>query len=138
MQDFVPEKHIFKNVEHFFTERIHSFHDKFVDCSLLTGVDKPEAKLDKIKMTKNPKFTLLYYKRIVGGLQKNKPLSIIRSFNKEQLVADCGIYYLNNDKDIDDFFFTQNVCNWNGSNKTCYQVWRLKKNNFKQINKHWL
>jgi len=88
MQDFAPEKHIFKDAEHFFTERIHSFHDKFVDCSLLTGVDKPEAKLDKIKMTKNPKFTLLYYKRIVGGLQKNKPLSIIRSFNKEQLVAD--------------------------------------------------
>ena len=64
MQDLAPEKHIFKDAEHFFTERIHSFHDKFVDCSLLTGVDKPEAKLDKIKMTKNPKFTLLYYKRI--------------------------------------------------------------------------
>lgn len=138
MENLKPEKHIFKNVEQFFSEKIHSFHDDFVDCSLLTGIDKPEAKLDEIKMTKNPKFTLLYYKRIVGGLLKHKPLSIIKCLDEDKLIADCGIYYLNNQKDIDGFFYTQNVSNWNGSDKTCFQVWRLKENNFKNINKHWL
>ena len=62
------EKHIFRDADFVFTEKVHSFHDKYIDCFLLIGIDSPEVPLDEVKMTKNPKFSHLYYQRIMGGI----------------------------------------------------------------------
>lgn len=137
MEENAPEQHIFKDVENIFSDKIHTFHNAFVDCSLLVGLDEPNTPLDKVKMTKNPKFTLLYYKRIVGGILSNLPLVKIKSFSDHILKSYCAIHYLNNEKDIDDFFYIQNVMNWAGTNQTCFQVWKLHYSSIFEINKHW-
>ena len=48
------EKHIFRNSEEYFSEKLHSFHDNFVDCFLLIGIDEANKAWDEIKMTKKP------------------------------------------------------------------------------------
>ena len=55
MEESGSEQHIFKDVENIFSDKIHTFHNAFVDCSLLVGLDEPNTPLDKVKMTKNPK-----------------------------------------------------------------------------------
>lgn len=137
MEKDVSEQHIFKDVDSIFSEKIHSFHESFVDCSLLVGLDEPNTPLDKVKMTKNPKFTLPYYKRIVGGLLTELPLLTVKSFSKDSLKSYCAVHYLNNEKDIDDFFYIQNVIDWAGTHKTCFQVWKLNYRSIFEINKHW-
>ena len=139
MKSSPEEQHVFKDVETYFTRKIRSFHENFVDQPLLTGVGLPDLTLDKVKMTKNPKFALLYYKRIVGGIMKGFPLITIKCFSKRNLKSYCAIHYLNNEKDIEDFFYIQNVANWAGSEKTCFQVWKIKRDsNLLTMNNHWL
>ena len=139
MKSSPEEQHVFKDVENYFTKKIRSFHEAFVEHPLLTGVDSPNLALDKVKMTKNPKFTLLYYKRIVGGIMAGFPLITIKSFSKKTLRSYCAIHYLNNEEDIENFFYIQNVMNWGGTKKTCFQVWKLKSNsNLLEMNRHWL
>ena len=136
--NIATEKHVFKDVESYFADKIHSFHDKYSDCFLLIGIDAPNTPLDEVKMTKNPEYPLLYYQRIVGGIMSSSPLITIKSFSKDNLSSHCAIYYLNNDQDIEDFFFTQNVCRWENTNQTCFQVWRLKYLSVFDMNDHWL
>lgn len=136
--NIVVEKHIFQDAASLFADKIHSFHDEFVDRFLLIGVDDSNKQLDEVKMTKNPDFSMLYYKRIVGGILENPPLISIKSFLKNKLSADCGIYYLNNGEDIEDFFLTQNIYQWEGTSKACFQVWRLNFLGIFDMNEHWL
>ena len=132
------EKHIFRDADFIFTEKIHSFHDKYIDCFLLIGIDSPNTSLDEVKMTKNPEFSHLYYKRIMGGILSTSPLLSILSFSDDHLTASCAIYYLNNNEDIEDFFFVQDVLNWEGSGQTCFQIWRLNYASIHDMNDHWL
>lgn len=134
----MQEKHIFEDSEDIFSEKIHSFHNSFVNCSLLTGISSPGTSIDKVPMSKNPKFTLLYYQRIIGGLLENEPLIKILSINNNEVTANCGVYYLNNNKDIKDLFYRQDISNWEKTSKTCFQVWKLKKIDILKLNKHWI
>ena len=132
------EKHIFRNSEEYFSEKIHSFHDLFVDCFLLIGIDEPDKPLDEIRMTKNPLFSQLYYKRIVGGLMQTRPLINIRSIIDGEISAACDIFYLNNLEDIDNFYMLQKVMNWKNSKLTSHQVWQLNSIDLFALNDHWL
>ena len=67
-------------------------------------------------MTKNQSLHFLYYKRIVGGILSNLPLVKIKSFSDHILKSYCAIHYLNNEKDIDDFFKKCYELGWNQSN----------------------
>ena len=131
-------RHIYFDAEYIFSEKISAFHDFFVDSFLVTGIDKELASLDKIKMTKNHNFSMLYYKRIVGGIMATKPLLTIQSFLNSSLHTSCNIYYLNNNNDIDDFFLYQKVRNWDGSKKTCHQLWRMEYISLKDMHEFWL
>ena len=131
-------RHIYFDADNIFSEKISVFHDFFVDSFLVTGIDKELAPLDEIKMTKNPNFSMLYYKRIVGGVMATKPLLIIQSFLNSSLHTSCNIYYLNNNNDIDDFFLYQKVRNWGGSKKTCHQLWRMEYISLKDMHEFWL
>lgn len=132
------EKHVFKDCEPYFAEKIHSFHDKFVDAFLLIGIDTPRKPLDEIKMTKNPLYSLLYYKRIIGGLKITKPLINIRLIENKKLNTECSIYYLNNTEDIENFYLVQRVMNWKNSKLTSHQVWQIDSIDYHELNNHWL
>lgn len=132
------EKHIFRNSEEYFSEKLHSFHDNFVDCFLLIGIDEPNKAWDEIKMTKNPLFSGLYYKRIVGGIMETPPLINIRSIINGEISAACDIFYLNNLEDIDNFYMTQRVMNWKNSALTSHQVWQIDSIDLFALNDHWL
>jgi len=132
------ELHIFKDCEDYFAEKLHSFHEEYVDCFLLIGVDAPNKDIESIKMTKNPEFSTLYYKRIIGGIKYVKPIISVNSFVDKKINASCDIYYLNNYEDIEDFYMVQKVGGWQGTSQCCHQVWKLLKENIFDINEHWL
>jgi len=132
------ERHLFYDSSSHFEEKLRSFHDNYVDCFLLVGVAPMGTPLDEIKMTKNPEYSLLYYKRIIGGLNEVAPLISCRSFINGKLSASCVIYYLNNYQDIEDFYMIQQVNNWKSTDNSSYQVWKLFRKNIFDINDHWL
>ena len=132
------ERHLFYDSSFHFEEKLRSFHDKYVDCFLLVGIAPTGTSLDAIKMTKNPAYSLLYYTRIVGGLNEVAPLISCRSFINGKFSASCVIYYLNNHQDIEDFYMIQQINNWQNTNNSSYQVWKLFKANIFVINDHWL
>lgn len=131
-------RHVYLDSDSFFAKRIKDFHEDFVECFLLIGIDQDNTPIDKIKMTKNPKMSMLYYKRIVGGILATKPLLYIQSFLDQKLHTSCNIYYLNNNNDIEDFFLYQKVKNWNGSQKSCHQIWRLHFSSLNEMHHFWL
>ena len=131
-------RHVYTDVEDIYREKISKFHEKFVDCFLLTGIGGKNTPLDEVKMTKSPKFTMLYYKRIVGGLIKHKPILSAQSFISSNLNASCNIYYLNNDKDIEDFFIYQRVNNPNEPTKILISIWKLHFHALTEFNDFWL
>ncbi len=106
---------------------------------LLCGVDEPGTSLDKIKLTKNPAHNLKYYKKIVGGLLKFPPSISISCIDQHQnLIAEMFFTHLDNGKDINGIFLTQNVYHWDGTDLYCVQVWSLKDIDLYYINNHWL
>lgn len=134
------ERHIFQGQANlFFSEKLHGFHEAFVETMLLCGVDKPGTALDKIKMTKNPAYKINYYKKVVGGLLKFQPNIYICCTNESQeMLAEMYFTYLDNQKDIDGTFLIQNVYNWDNSSMFCAQVWQLKPVDLFTINNFWL
>ncbi len=133
------KRHIFSGeINNYFADKLHGFHDRFVETMLLCGVDKPGTALDEIKMTKNPSFTMAYYKKIVGGLLKFQPEIYICCIDENyELLAECYLTHLDNKKDIDDIYLLQNVFNWDRTGLFCAQVWKLKENNMCNINRYW-
>ena len=132
-----PKKHLFVDCESIFSKKLHSFHDQYVDDWLLLGVSLNHTSLDSVKMTKNPKFKLLYFKRIVGGIMANKPLIKVLNIKNEEILSSCEIFYLNNYSDIEDFYMLQKVYNWKHEGMCCQQVWQLKITNLFDANNHW-
>ena len=136
----ITERHIFQGeVNLLFSEKLHDFHDSFVETMLLCGVDKPGTALNKIKMTKNPKYNLDYYKKIVGGLMKFSPNIYSCCINEDgELVAEMCFTYLNDEKYVDGIFLLQNVYYWENSDLFCAQVWQLRDIDLFNINNFWL
>lgn len=133
-------RYIFQGeINHLFAERIHEFHEYFIETMLLCGVDKIGARLDEIKMTKNPKYNLKYYKKIVGGILKFPPELFVCAIDENNdLLAELMYFHLNDSKTIDDIFLLQNVYNWNGAaSHYCSQVWLLNKTNMCNIEQYW-
>lgn len=133
-------KYIFQGeINDYFADRIHEFHDNFVETMLLCGADKLGTPLDEIKMTKNPKYDLKYYKKIVGGILKFPPsLSVCAIDENCELLAELTYFYLNDKKNIKDIFLLQNVYHWQGlSSHYCSQIWLLNKTNMCNIEQYW-
>lgn len=121
----------------YFANKLRAFHEKFVDTLLLSGLDQKNTDIESIKFTKNPSYNLKYYQKIVGGIKNEKPSIKIEALDQEGLHAECYVTHLSCDKYINNPFFTQNVMNWGGSPKTCYQIWKLKETSLKNINNFW-
>lgn len=142
-------RHIFSGeINDYFAEKLHSFHDNYVETMLLCGVDKPGTPLDKIKMTKNPSFTMQYYKKVVGGLLKFQPEVYVSCIDElGTILAECTFTYLNDKKHVNSIFLLQNVYNWDSTSLSCAQVWRIKEpstlgaseiaENMCNINRYW-
>lgn len=125
------------DVINFFTEKLHSFHDKFCDMPLLTGLADKGQDIEEIKFTKHPSYTLKYYQRIVGGFKNNPALIHIQAHDDYGLNSEFFFTHINYDKHINNVFMMQNVMNWYGSSKFCCQVWQLKPTSIKLINNFW-
>ena len=125
-------------VQLLFSGMLHGFHQNYIEEMLICGVDKVGTPIDKIKMTKNPRYDLNYYKKIVGGFQKVKPFcKVIARIDQDNPLADMNFTYLNNNKDIDDIFLLQNVYNWDREDLFSAQIWGLKNISQKLINQYW-
>ena len=117
---------------------LHEFHEQYIEEMLICGVDKLGTSLDKIKMTKNPRYDLAYYKKIVGGIQKFEPFcKVVARLDCENILADMNYFYLNNKKDVEGIFLLQNVYNWDGENLFSAQVWAVKNMPKDLINEYW-
>jgi hypothetical protein len=89
-------------------------------------------------MTKNPRYNMKYYKKIVGGLLKFQPLmKILAEDSNGQKLADCQITHLNDDKLIFDNFLVQKVFNWDGGDLMSTQVWKLKNKPIYCVKQYW-
>lgn len=133
------ESYIFRGeINELFAEKLHGFHDEFVETMLLCGVDLVGTALDEVKMTKNPKYDLNYYQKIVGGLLKVDPSVFVCAIDEEGgLLAEMFFTHLNNGKDINSIFLLQNVYNWETSSHYCSQVWSLNPTSTCNINYYW-
>ena len=132
------EYHFFKDCPHHFEDKVRSFHKNFIDDWLLIGVDDFDADLESINMIKNNLIPLEFCERVVGGIVNNDPLIFISHFNKGKLETNCVIFYLNDNIDFEGFYMIQKIKNWNGSSKTCHQIWALWEDDIFEINDHWL
>jgi len=135
---YVLERHIFKDCESYFSKKLDAFHQIYVDAFLMIGVDKPNKKLQDIEATRNPQYSELHYKRIIQGLLATDPLISCKLFVKKKLNVSCSLYYLNNNQDIEDLYMVQQSNRWNDSDLSCYQIWKLYRSNIFDINNHWL
>jgi len=89
-------------------------------------------------MTKNPKFQMPYFKKVVGGILKFDPGIYISCKDElDNLLAECFFFHLNDGKLLNDVFLLQNVYNWNASNLYCAQIWKLKPVSMCNINTYW-
>lgn len=133
------ERHIFSGeINDFFAEKLHSFHELFVNSMLLCGVDKVGTAIDQIKMTKNPAHNLDYYQKVVGGILKIEPSVSVCAIDKNgELLAEMYYTYLNNGKEIEGAFLLQNIYHWESPSYFCAQVWSLRDSNMCNINHYW-
>ena len=133
------EYHFFKDCPYYFEEKVRGFHKNFIDDWLLIGVhDDFNVDLESVEVIKNDSFNLTFCEKVVGGISNSKPLILISHFNEEKLESNCVIYYLNNDIDFEGFYMWQKVKGWNGSSKTCHQIWSLFEDDIFEINNYWL
>ena len=81
-----------------------------------------------------------FFERVVGGLMASKKsLFNVFNFTEGDLKAFGALTYLNNDEEIDDFFWFQKVLDWKHKNISSFQVWSLKDGvTLDDMNDHWL
>lgn len=134
------ERHIFQGeINEFFADKLHGFHNDYVETMLLCGVDNLGTPLDEIKMTKNPNHDMPFYKRLVGGFLTLDPSVFSCGIDQNgELLAEMFFTYLNNGKDVRGVFLLQNVYHWESPDYYCSQVWSLKTNSLTEINNYWL
>jgi hypothetical protein len=133
------ERYIFQGeINEVFARKLDGFHNEFVETMLLCGVDFAGTPLDEIKMTKNPKYDLGYYQKVVGGILKIDPSIFVCAIDdKGELLAEMYFTHLDDGKDINHIFLLQNVYQWENSAHYCSQVWNLNPTNMCNINHYW-
>lgn len=115
-----------------FAEKIGSFHELYISDLLLHEVGL------KNNLNKNPKFNPKFYKYLMKYLFKSSPFIKIQHVSDLSLDISCSIYYLSEHEDIESFYMTQIVENWDGGLDACHQVWKLKEEcNLLELNEHW-
>jgi len=132
-------KHLFVDQANLrFYSRLEEFHDLFVEQFLLGGVAKNNTHIEDIPFTKNPKFTLKYYEKIIGGLTNLKPSIMVKLIQEEDLVIECFFTDIRIDEDINNVYMVQNVMKWNSEKHFCCQVWKLFDTDVESVNDFWL
>lgn len=133
------ERYIFEGeIEDFFSDKIHQFHDQFVDEMLLCGVDLVGTPLGEIKMTKIHRYEMPFYQKIIGGLLEFPPDVFACAIDrKNSLIAELFFTKLDDKKDMNEVFLLQNVYQWESDQYYCSQVWRLKNQSVKEIKEYW-
>lgn len=134
------ETHAFLDAESYFSETLHEFHEIFIDDFLLLGFSHEGAVLDEVPFVKSPHYPEQFFERVVGGLMASKKsLFNVFNFTEGDLKAFGALTYLNNDEEIDDFFWFQKVLDWKHKNISSFQVWSLKDGvTLDDMNDHWL
>ena len=133
------QKHIFlDHAELEFYDKLRSFHDLFVEQALVTGVAEKNAHIEDIPFSKNPKFTLTYYRKIIGGLTNITPHVLVRCIKEDEVIIDCAFTKIQVDEHINNVYMTQNVMNWTNKKNFCCQVWKLFDTSVKEVNHFWL
>ena len=125
-------------IDCYFANKLHLFHQNFVEEMLLCGVSDATASIDRVKMSKNPKYSIKYYKKIIGGLLKFEPLtSILARDSYGQKLAECTVNHLNDERFIFNNFLVQKVYKWEGSDSMSTQVWKLKNKPIYCLKQYW-
>lgn len=133
------QKHIFLDqAELEFYEKLESFHDLFVEQALITGISEKNTHIDEIPFSKNPKFTLPYYNKLIGGFTNNKPHALARLVKDNEIIIDCIFTEIKADEYINNTYMIQNVMNWSNKKNFCCQIWKLFEASTREINHFWL
>tara|TARA_Y100000361_G_C11161538_1_gene347715 strand:- start:1390 stop:1797 length:408 start_codon:yes stop_codon:yes gene_type:complete len=115
-----------------FAEKISLFHESYIDSLLIHEVGLNG------NFSKNPDFDPLFYSLLIKNLQKSSPWIRVDHVSDKSIDVACAIYYLSDDEEVEGFYMTQIVSNWDNTNKFCYQVWNLKTDcNLLKLNNHW-
>ena len=116
-----------------FAEKISDFHDSYIDSLLLHEVGLNS------NLKKNSNFNSDFYSLLIKYLKKSDPFIKINHISDLALDVSCSIYYLSEHKDIEGFYMTQVVEDWDGTEDSCHQVWSINENsNLLYLNNHWL
>ena len=116
-----------------FSSKISSFHDSYIESLLLHEVGFEDD------LKKNPNFNEIFYNLLIKVLKKSDPFIIIDHISDLSLDVSCSIYYLGDYDEIEGFYMTQIVSDWNGTVDSCNQIWKINRNaNLLILNEHWL
>ena len=135
----MAEQFIFNgDAQESFYAKLDSLHEKYVYHLLLSGVAPLATDLESIKMTKSPRVSDKYCKRVVGGLLNVKPKITARLVEDGALRLECMFTTLNDNEYVnDELFMIQNVIDYPQINKFSCQVWYLAETSMNQIKEHW-
>ena len=116
-----------------FAEKISDFHSIYINELLLHEVGLNSD------LNKNANFDAGFYSLLIKYLKKSSPFIKVDHVSDLALDVSCSIYYLSEHKDIEGFYMTQVVEDWDGTTDSCHQVWSINENsNLLSLNNHWL
>lgn len=116
-----------------FSSKISDFHDLYTEFLLLHEIGL------KNNLKKNPHFDESYYNLLIKTLKKSDPFIVVDHVSDLSLDVSCSIYYLGDYEEIEGFYMTQIISDWNGTDDTCHQIWKINRDaNLLILNKHWL
>ena len=115
-----------------FAKKISSFHDLYINALLVHEVGMNN------NLSKNPEFDSDFYSLLIKNLNKSDPWIKIDHISDLSMDVSCYIYYLSDYEEVEGFYMTQAVADWDGTPDTCYQVWSLNRDsNLNILNNHW-
>lgn len=115
-----------------FAEKISDFHQLYINDLLLHEVGLNGD------LRKNPNFDPDFYSLLIKYLKKSSPFIKIDHVSDLLLDVSCSIYYLSEHEDIEGFYMTQIVEDWDGTTESCHQVWSINEDsNLLSLNNHW-
>jgi len=103
----------------------------------MNGVAEKGTPLESIKMTKSPKTTDKFCRRVVGGLVNIDPQAFIRLLGISGTEMECIFTKIDDYGKTRHMFMVQNVMAWPVRDKFSCQVWYLGETDITQIQQHW-
>ena len=135
---YPTETHVFRDVDALFKIKHDVFIDLYLGECLLGGDALNHTPLKQVSLVHDDNLDASFCSRLINGILNSQPLIKVTSNSHESSTVIFDIFYLNNYKDIEDFYCLKTTFDFMIEGVMLYQIFSVEMKSLNMLNDFWL